>query len=374
MNHSLYGLPSPAKLNLFLKITGRRHDGHHHLETLFDLIDLQDTIHLEQRVDGKIILKNPRKDTLNQEDLTVKAAKKIFEYSSKTRGVTITLHKRIPIGGGLGGGSSNAATVLIGLNRLWNIHLPRIELQRIGASIGADVPVFIFGRTAYATGVGEQCKEAFSSHAYYVLLVPPIHSSTAEVFAERIRSETIKLQNQKAQTNPNKSNSNFFPDRLYDSSCFRKTSQQVLFDSTYQCDETATSFFEEKIIHPKSFSTLVKDQADNINELQEHAISIAPEIAQAIRIMRRAADLCGLDRSFIRITGSGSCVFFPLDTEKSAKKIKAAVKYLCANSPRMPIHNSCYSSFPRSDLECGNPWCVFSVRSLRKHYLFNWSA
>jgi 4-diphosphocytidyl-2-C-methyl-D-erythritol kinase len=152
---NLYDVPAPAKLNLFLHVVGRRADGYHLLQTVFRFIGLADTLHFESRDDGDIVRVDPLPDVPADSDLTVRAARALQAATGTRRGVSIRLDKRIPMGGGLGGGSSDAASTLIALNRLWNTGLSRAELMRLALPLGADVPVFIFGQSAFAEGVGE---------------------------------------------------------------------------------------------------------------------------------------------------------------------------------------------------------------------------
>ena len=147
--------PAPAKLNLFLHIIGRRTDGYHLLQTLFRFIDLQDTLHFTLRKDGIVRRCNTVADVAEEQDLCVRAAQLLQSETGSSLGVDIGIEKHIPIGGGLGGGSSDAATTLIALNRLWELGLKRNRLMQLGLQLGADVPVFIFGENAFAEGVGE---------------------------------------------------------------------------------------------------------------------------------------------------------------------------------------------------------------------------
>ncbi|MBR5675543.1 MAG: 4-(cytidine 5'-diphospho)-2-C-methyl-D-erythritol kinase [Neisseriaceae bacterium] len=174
---------SPAKLNLMLKVVGKRADGYHLLETVFCLIDLCDTLYLQARDDGKIVLHNPQKDIPPENDLTVRAALALRRFSGSTKGVDIYIDKKIPMGGGLGGGSSNAATVLMVLNHLWACGLNRQTLIEIGTQLGADVPFFIFGQTAFATGIGEKLTPLPIDLPHFVIIHPNISVSTQEIFS-----------------------------------------------------------------------------------------------------------------------------------------------------------------------------------------------
>lgn len=177
--------PAPAKLNLFLHVVGRRPDGYHLLQSVFRFLDFGDRLSFTRRDDGEVRRQSEIAAVPPEQDLCVRAARALQEATGCTHGVDIVLEKRLPMGGGLGGGSSDAATTLLALNRLWNVNLRRVELEKIGLSLGADVPVFIFGRSAFAEGVGERLQPVSLPPAWYVVLVPPVHVSTAEVFAAR---------------------------------------------------------------------------------------------------------------------------------------------------------------------------------------------
>lgn len=175
--------PAPAKLNLFLHVTGRRADGYHLLQSVFRLIDRADTVHLELRADGRVVRAGDLPGVPEARDLTVRAARLLQAHAPAGVGVSIRLDKVLPMGGGLGGGSSDAATVLLALNRLWQINLPREALQRLALQLGADVPVFVFGQTALAEGVGEILRPLPAPPAWYVVLTPPVQVPTAAIFA-----------------------------------------------------------------------------------------------------------------------------------------------------------------------------------------------
>ncbi|HSI38807.1 MAG TPA: 4-(cytidine 5'-diphospho)-2-C-methyl-D-erythritol kinase [Methylotenera sp.] len=176
---------APAKINLFLHITGQRADGYHLLQTVFRLLDFYDTIYLKPTTGKAIKRVNQVANVPEAQDLCVRAATLLQQHTQCQLGVEIAVEKRIPMGGGLGGGSSDAATVLLALNRLWQLNLPREELQALGLQLGADVPFFIYGSNAWAEGVGEQLQSINLKPAYYVVLNPNIHVSTAQIFANK---------------------------------------------------------------------------------------------------------------------------------------------------------------------------------------------
>ena len=274
--------PAPAKLNLFLHIVGRRADGYHLIETAFRLIDFNDTVSLALRDDTHIVMETPIAGVNPDQDLSVLAARLLQAYSSCRRGVSIRLHKQIPMGGGLGGGSSNAATVLLALNQIWELDLPRKVLQELGLQLGADVPVFIFGRNALATGVGEKLHEIKLKPAWYVIIHPNIQVPTRKIF------------------------------EIF--------SQEVL---------TATGGTET--------ITILKRPKHRRNDLQNLASAIYPAIADALEAL-------GAHGSPL-MTGSGSCVFLEFFSKEKADKAynTLSLKYnvfLAKGLDRHPMNRS----------------------------------
>jgi 4-diphosphocytidyl-2-C-methyl-D-erythritol kinase len=175
--------PAPAKLNLFLRITGRRDDGYHSLQTVFRILEWGDTVFLRLRNDGIICRIGAGVAGVEEaDDLLVRAAKHLQSSVNCAQGVDIGIEKRIPMGGGFGGGSSDAATVLVALNQLWQLHLGVDRLAELGLALGADVPVFVRGHNAWAEGVGEQLSAISLPPAWYVLANPGVHAATAGLF------------------------------------------------------------------------------------------------------------------------------------------------------------------------------------------------
>jgi 4-diphosphocytidyl-2-C-methyl-D-erythritol kinase len=175
-------LPAPAKLNLFLHVTGRRRDGYHELQTLFQLLDWGDRLYFTPNDSGRITLDFPDADVPDQSNLIMRAAQMLQPGG---RGVHIAVDKQIPTGGGLGGGSSDAASTLLALNRLWSLGLSNAQLQAVGARLGADVPVFVGGHSAWAEGIGEALTAVALPTRWYFVLRPDTEVSTAEVFSHR---------------------------------------------------------------------------------------------------------------------------------------------------------------------------------------------
>jgi 4-diphosphocytidyl-2-C-methyl-D-erythritol kinase len=175
---------APAKINRFLHIVGQREDGYHLLQTVFQLIDLHDDISLTLSNDGKIQRTAGPANIPADDDLVVRAAKLLQDYSQTKQGCTIQVEKRIPMGAGLGGGSSDAAATLWGLNELWNLQLSRQELIDLGVKLGADVPFFLFGQNAFAEGIGELLQAVNLPESCFLLVYPKVHIPTVEVFKD----------------------------------------------------------------------------------------------------------------------------------------------------------------------------------------------
>lgn len=180
-------LPSPAKLNLFLHILGRRPDGYHELQTLFQFLDYGDTITLTPRTDNRIVLEQSVPGVPDKDNLILRAARQLAATANNNEvaGVSIAIDKILPMGGGLGGGSSNAATTLLGLNHLWGLDRSLDELAELGLTLGADVPVFVRGHSAWGEGVGERLTDANPPEDWFVVIKPPCDISTKEIFSEQ---------------------------------------------------------------------------------------------------------------------------------------------------------------------------------------------
>lgn len=264
---------APAKINLFLHIVGQRADGYHLLQTVFRLLDYYDTIYLKPISNKAIKRANDVPGVPEEHDLCIRAAKLLQQHTGYSQGVEIIVDKKIPMGGGLGGGSSNAATVLMALNRLWQLNLSRRELLSLGLKLGADVPFFIFGTNAWAEGVGEQLESINLHDAYYVVLTPDVHVSTAEIFANKQLTK---------DTNP-KIMSGF--SRVANSS-----------------DETSAQNSEMINIRPEF-----------INNLEEIVCALYPEVARCLEWLKQYGDA--------RMSGSGASVFLEVSSLETANKI-----------------------------------------------------
>ncbi len=264
-------LPAPAKLNLFLHVTGRRDDGYHLIETVFELVDWADSIDLRVRGDGSITRLDAIRGVPEDSDLCVRAARLLAERSGCRLGVEIALRKRLPIGGGLGGGSSDAATTLLALNRIWSLRWPRRRLAELALELGADVPFFIHGRSAYATGIGEKLRDLALAPRWYVLIAPP---------------------------------------------------QGVATDSVFAAPELTRNSKPLKISGLSRGRQVFRGR----NDLQPVVVARHPEVARSLAALRQAARAVGIDSRLARMTGSGACVFLPVDSENDAARVRGRLR------------------------------------------------
>jgi 4-diphosphocytidyl-2-C-methyl-D-erythritol kinase len=259
MPRHLENCPAPAKLNLFLHVTGRRSDGYHLLQSVFQLIDAADLLHFETRDDGQIKRSTEIVGVPEETDLIVRAAR-LLQEAARTKGVaapcgaTIAIEKRLPMGGGLGGGSSDAATTLMVLNHLWEAEFTQQELMALGLQLGADVPFFLFGRNAFAEGVGESLISLKTPSRWFVILEPGVMVPTARIFSH--------------------------PELT------RDTKPVTMMDFS----DASTSFGK--------------------NDLQAVATQLFPPIAEALEWLGKYGEA--------RMTGSGACVFCPFEREEQA--------------------------------------------------------
>lgn len=259
MNTTIKNLPAPAKLNLFLHVTGRREDGYHLLESVFVLIDLADSLDIERLETGEI---ERTGDVIGEKssDLCVRAAQELAQATGCKLGARIHVKKRIPAGAGLGGGSSDAATTLMALNQLWSLNLSRQQLMAIGARIGADVPFFLFGRNAFARGIGDKLTPIQTPESFAAIAMPPSPTPTRLIYTSR-----------------------------------------HLTRNTPSVQEEDFLLFTEKN-WPSLFGR---------NDLQSVAEQINPEISTALTLLGKGS----------RMTGSGSAVFIPAESREKAQSI-----------------------------------------------------
>ncbi len=266
-NRQLLACPAPAKLNLFLHIIGRRADGYHLLQSVFQLIDRSDYLDFVIRNDGVIHRLNEVHGVPAEQDLVIRAAKLLQTHCQTRLGADIRLTKHLPMGGGLGGGSSDAATTLLALNHLWNCQLSRQELMVLGLQLGADVPFFLCGANAFVEGIGEQIQTISTKEQWFVIIEPGVHVPTPSIFSAKELTRDTKVVR-----------ITDFPDAT---------------NATWK------------------------------NDLQAVACTLHGEIKDAIDWLSQFELSAGLASA--KMTGSGSCVFCSFDDEDSAKKICAQV-------------------------------------------------
>lgn len=270
MDYSLHGCPAPAKLNLFLHVTGRRPDGYHLLQSVFQLIDHGDTLDFDLRDDGQIRRLTDLPGVPEESDLIVRALK-LLQAEHRRRhgalppGIGVAIEKRLPMGGGLGGGSSDAATALIAANHLWQTGLSRAELMALGLPLGADIPFFIFGENAFAEGVGEQLVAVQTPECWFVVIEPGVAVPTPAIF----QSEHLT----------------------------RNTQPVTIAD------------FSSHLIANTDLRQYGK------NDLQAVATRLFPPVAEAVEWLGQYGDA--------RMTGSGACVFCAFSGEAAADTVLA---------------------------------------------------
>ena len=257
------GLPAPAKLNLFLHVTGRRPDGYHALQTVFQLIDLADWIDVERRDDGRLVREGDVVGPVDH-DLVVRAARALQAAGGVRYGATLRVTKNIPAGSGLGGGSSDAGTALLALNRIWSLQWSRSDLMALAAQLGADVPFFLHGANAFAEGIGEQLTPIQTPVAWYAVIWPQVHVSTQEIFADAGLTRNTKVT------------------KIADFSAAAGRFPRALFGA---------------------------------NDLEPVARRRFPHIDDALRRLQR--------HGAARMTGSGSAVFVPTTSREAAQKAAA---------------------------------------------------
>lgn len=289
----LRNLPAPAKLNLFLHVTGRRADGYHLLESVFELIDLGDRIDLRLRDDDAIVLDDPIDGVPDEANLCVRAARLLAAEAGRPLGAHIGLRKRLPMGAGLGGGSSDAATTLLGLHRLWQLDLDATRLAALSLRLGADVPFFLFGRSALAGGIGERLVPVALPARYYVVVSPGIPVATAAVFGAPELTRNTK------------------PLRIAGFSRHGPTGEET---------------GRKPVVLRAEDPVLANALAAAVNDLQPVVLGRFPAVAIALDLLRRAAQKSRADASRARMTGSGSCLFLPVDGEALARRIADEVE------------------------------------------------
>jgi len=263
--------PAPAKLNLFLHVTGRRPDGYHELQTVYRFVDHADRLRFAVRSDARIRRVAGNEAVPGDADLTVRAACLLQQTSGTTLGADLAIEKHLPMGSGLGGGSSDAATALIVLNHLWNTGFRRTELQQLARTLGADVPVFVYGASAFAEGVGDRLQAVDLPPAWYVVVAPEAHVSTAMVFSQP--------------------------------------------DLTRHSDPITLAAFFSGTKPDGNFQAGAGPRVQLRNDLEAVVSRLVPEVRQALEWLNRFGPA--------RMTGSGSCAFCAYPTEQQARAVWA---------------------------------------------------
>lgn len=276
--------PSPCKLNLFLHFVGQRENGYHNLQSVFQLLDYGDTIDITVDDSGEIKFDCDNKTLANDSNLVVTAARKLQQiaqqkFANKNLGATIYLHKKLPFGGGVGGGSSNCATTLLALNHQWQLNLSLDELADIGLTLGADVPIYVKGHTAFVEGIGEIITAMEMPETWYLVVQPPCHISTAKIFSNPLltrNSKAIKIRDLNALELPYK----------------------------------------------------------GINSMQTIVCNDYPEVKEILDWLKQFSPSA-------RMTGSGSCLFVPFDNEREVRKIATRCEwahFVARGVNKSPLH------------------------------------
>jgi 4-diphosphocytidyl-2-C-methyl-D-erythritol kinase len=315
---ALYDIPAPAKLNLFLHVVGKRADGYHLLQSLFVLIDWADTLHFERRGDG-LLQRHDQGDALPPDDLCLRAARALQQASGCSSGADIHIEKRLPSGAGMGGGSSDAASTLLALNRLWGLNWPLSRLFPLGLSLGADVPFFLGGRHAFVEGIGEILHPLDLPPQRFAVIKPPASIATKEIFSSPLLARS-------------------------------RSAAIVAGSSAHNSADKETSKFSESnevvSLDAEGAAKLVGGYGRN--DLQPPAQAACPEVTQALQLLQARFGNS-------RMTGSGSAVFARVDAAAVQENGKSL-----QSSATMP-----------ADLPPA--WIGKICRSLDRHPLYGWA-
>lgn len=256
---------APAKINLFLHICGKRDDGYHNLQTIFQFLDFCDLLTFTPNDSSEISLENSLEGIKFDDNLVIRAAKLLLPHRTNDMGMNIHIDKKLPMGGGLGGGSSNAATTLVALNELWQCNLNKTQLQKLGATLGADVPIFIYGKSAFAEGIGEKLTSCDWNEDFYLLAMPNCHVSTAQIFSHPELTRDSKMM-------------------------------------------TIATFLEQG---PKQTFQSTKNDCETLVR------GLYPEVDKTIRLLSQFGPA--------RMTGTGACVFVAFDSQEQAISAQAQI-------------------------------------------------
>ncbi len=320
-------------MNLFLHVTGRRADGYHLLQTLFRFIDLHDTLHFTLRADGAVHRTNTVEGVAEEQDLCVSAARLLQSETGCAFGVDIAVEKHIPMGGGLGGGSSDAATTLIALNRLWSLGLTRAHLMRIGLRLGADVPVFVFGENAFAEGVGEELQACPLPDAWYVVLFPPVHVPTAQIFTHpELTRDSVSITMRALLSEQKRQLRHVTGGTTSHSTRRANDARQVAgYDEVGRLREQLPGRSSRtRGLRPAVPERLLR------NDLQSVACNLYPEVARYIASLGHHGEA--------KMTGSGACVFAEFESRSQAEAVMRQLPHemrgvVAQGLARHPLHD-----------------------------------
>jgi 4-diphosphocytidyl-2-C-methyl-D-erythritol kinase len=310
---AIYDVPAPAKLNLFLHVVGKRPDGYHLLQSIFTLIDWADTLHFERRADGRL-LRHDQGDSLPADDLCLRAARLLQTQSGCAWGVDIQIEKRLPAGAGMGGGSSDAASTLLALNRLWGLNWPLSKLLSLGLSLGADVPFFLGGSHAFVEGIGEILHPIELPPLTFAVLKPAQSISTQQIFASPLLAR----------------------------------SKNVAIVAGFPANNSSGS--SEEFARLNEQGTVNFLDGFGRNDLQKPAEAICPEVVQALHILET-------EFGNSRMTGSGSAVFARVHTPTNQQEINLLDQMFLMKMQGLPAD-----------------WSARICRSLDKHPLQGWAT
>ena len=352
---ALYDVPAPAKLNLFLHVVGKRPDGYHLLQSLFVLIDWADTLHFERRADGAL-QRHDRGDALPPDDLCLRAARALQQASGCGFGADIHIEKRLPSGAGMGGGSSDAASTLLALNRLWGLHWPRERLLPIALKLGADVPFFVGGRNAFVEGIGEILTPIEVPELRLAVVKPAVSIGTKEIFSSPLlqRSKSVAIVAGFPAANGKRSeelSATRIPSNEANSSGEREDSMS----GDHQTPEILVQQLYE---------------GWGRNDLQPPAEAASREVSTALEWLQTRYENS-------RMTGSGSAVFAIVQPSPNAKQsVKRHAKQIAAQEiDKVTGLESNLKATPESEFsELPDGWVGRMCRSLTVHPLRDWAA
>ncbi|SEL70832.1 4-diphosphocytidyl-2-C-methyl-D-erythritol kinase [Roseateles sp. YR242] len=373
---ALYDVPAPAKLNLFLHVVGKRPDGYHLLQSLFVLIDWADTLHFERRNDGALH-RHDQGDALPADDLCLRAARALQTASGCSHGVDIHIEKRLPAGAGMGGGSSDAGSTLLALNRLWGLHWPRSRLLPIALKLGADVPFFVGGRNAFVEGIGEILHALPVPPLNLAVVKPAVSIGTKEIFSSPLlqRSESVAIVAGFPAVNGGHEANKIGQDKFLTDQGKFLTELQVCGVNTGHAEDgiPGNAHNMREAMLEKLTRQLISGWGRN--DLQPPAEAASQEVSEALHWLQTRYGNS-------RMTGSGSAVFAILPASQQEAAANVAVKNVVLNDADISLgSNSKATSEAKADGLLNNSllfdlppkWAGRMCRSLEVHPLYGWA-